>query len=301
MAQIFKMDDPASLLNQANQDRLQKLSPTSQAFYADVQFIVYTSVEANLAVEQGLQRLITQLEAADQAKVAPEKYLGQSGHQYSQYFIQSVAAARYSDDLSAYHLYIFIYIMLSLSIVAIFEFLRGSIYYRSLSSGLNMPVAFSILGWPLQILLLLTASFFFIRYRRQKAFRDQTPRSAWQALAIACFALVAGLVLPYLALQYHVFMIKLPVWLVFTFALVTGIAYKILTRLGWQEDQTSIFKRPNDPDTDTSESQLVTDSHSDQGQTNLWQTLLFRSPLVSRKNIHQQTNTAKKDDQEDKQ
>lgn len=211
----------------SNQSRAKQLNPIWSRYYFRTQGYLYTTASLSLDIETKLSDLLSQLEYGQIVYRTPDEMLGTDASAYARRILRETNAVRYDQDISHYRHWGVVFILLTLTLYALYQFIRGSIAYSSLLSGLNMPVGISLLGWPLQILVVVMLFFFILHYIRASAYGLDWYRhyNLFYLLAIVLSVLSLFLV-PYFTLYYNVFVWHVPAWIIF----MTGIFY-ILYRI----------------------------------------------------------------------
>lgn len=305
-------------LYKKNKERIKNLDPAFQDFYQDCQSYLYLSTPPSLAVDQTLSQLIDKLELAQKQGISIDAMIGLDGESYCKQVLRRLKAPKYSFEVTPYMKYIFYYVLLTMTIVAIFEGIRGGFYYGDLAAAFQMPVAISLLGLPLQVLTILTAFFFGVQFRLNRSF-DATWYSNSNPLYLMAFliSLLAAITIPFITHYYGVFLVRFPVWLVLLVALITAISQYLSDKISLSDHFFNFVdaRQANDQATNhegqnyeaitsddyygSEEEEFDVDKANDNNLT-LWQTVRLKNPLITRKSYRKMRQQEDKADKEHK-
>lgn len=297
---------------QENQRVAKSLSPELQKFFKDSQLYFYTTVEPSIEVEHELESLVQRLKIAENRGISAEEVLGMNGPDYCKKTLQNLDVTYYHHELGYYSKYIILFLVFTFTIYSLFEFFRGLFYYGNLGSALNMPISFSILGIPLQILTVISALFFFFQYRRSVSFE-----STWYKdnnllyLLASIVSIIASLIVPFVSLYYNVLVINSPVWLVFTVIIFTYIYMYIFPRINIDKYIDRRIALRNS--TAANESKATTDAQDTQSDLekdisgkeptrigNLWYTIKAAGPILTRETYRKEKKKLDKEKEDKK-
>ncbi|MDK6234052.1 hypothetical protein ACX3VT_00855 [Aerococcus sanguinicola] len=279
-----------------NQERAQALKQPWQLYYYAVKGYVITEVEMQAPVDQMLSELLDRLEKAQRLEQAPKEALGKHPHAYARQELRHLDVPRYVENFSRYAYYLLIYLVITYGLFALFQFGYGIYYYGDLNSAWNMPVPISLLGLPLQFLMLATSVFFLFKFIRQSACGH-----LWQKrhhimyLLAAILSALAFLVIPFFSLAYHVLIIRIPVFLL-ALCLVLAAGYHFSSRhLHIDQHIDRLFE-----DQVRKAKQKAIEQNMDirlaDKLPNKWATLKLKRPLINRSTVKK----AKEEQKEDK-
>lgn len=283
-------------LYELNQERAQALKQAWQLYYYAVKGYVITEVEIQAPVDQMLSELLDQLERAQRLKEAPKEALGKPPHAYARQELRQLDLPRYVENFSRYAYYLVIYLAITYGLFALFQFGYGLYYYGDLNSAWNMPVPISLLGFPLQFLMLATSVFFLFKFIRQSACGH-----LWQKrhhimyLSAAILSALAFLVIPFFSLAYHVLIIRIPVFLLALCLVLAGAYYFSSRHLHLDQHIDRLFEEQVRKAKQKSIEQNM-DIHVAKDLPKKWTTLKLKRPLINRSTVKR----AKEEQKEDK-
>lgn len=305
----------ARKLYDENQQAARELKPELRKFFKDCQLYFYTTAEPSTIIDHELKILIQRLHIAQSRNMTAEEVLGMNGENYCKKTLRTLNVDHYHSNADVYSQYILLFFLFTFSIYSAFEFSRGLFHYRSLGAALNMPVPVSILGLPLQILTVITALFFLFHFRRNISFDN-----AWFKdnnilyLLASIFAGISILIIPFISLYYHVFVINLPVWLfLLTFTFVIFYTY-ILPKINIEkylvnqnslenkvtvsEEQVSAEEHINSPLSLTESNKPANPENLERTQ-NIWETIRSARPLLTRRSYRQEIKKQHKENKDE--
>lgn len=208
-------------LYKMNRLRASQLEPNWKLYYYYCQGYFLTEVEPSRLVDETMADLLNQLEEANQRRIPPEEAIGQSAYHWSREKMRQKPMRRYTDHISVYIRDLLFYLLLTYCFYSIYLFSFGLGTYRSLNLAINMPLPISLLGVPLQILLILTAVFCYLKFVRRSACGRRWHAGA-NVLYLIAFILLGLLAIgvPAFSVHYRLFIWEVPViflWLIVLF------------------------------------------------------------------------------------
>lgn len=220
--------DLTQSLRAETHEKASALSADMLSFFKDCEGYFLTSGPAQPAIYQELSKLVDRLQVAELRQISAEEVLGMSGEDYCKLTLRRLDIERYDFNLAKYVPAVISFVVLTLTIYATYMFAAGYAWWGNFASAIQMPVAVSILGLPLQVFVIFTAIFFWVTFKRNTSFG----RKWYQGFNIlyllaGVFSTVLVFTLPYIIHSYRVAQINLPVWLVWLMAII-AVAYYYL-------------------------------------------------------------------------
>lgn len=323
-----KITDHAQDLRDENRKKAQNLSKDMRSFYEDCETYFLTSAPAQPAIYYELSKLIERLQVAELRQITAEEVLGMSGEDYCKLTLRRLNIVRYDFDLSKYVAIVVSFIVLTLTIYATFMFISGFAWWGNFASAIQMPVAISILGLPLQVFVIFTAIFFWVQFRRNTSFN----RKWYQDFNIlyllaASFSTLLVFVLPYIIHTYRVAQFTLPVWLIWIFAILY-LAYYLMANYfnvgekvdlwisnraaktnqenysptldayvtGQMPDEDRDYTPVKELDNTPSNDEKSAVSDEPMRLNNLWNTIKLKRPIINRKTYREMQERQEKED-----
>lgn len=311
------------------------LSADMRSFFQDCEGYFLTSGPAQPAIYQELSKLVDRLQVAELRQISAEEVLGMSGEDYCKLTLRRLNIERYDFSLSKYVPAVLSFMILTLTIYATYMFIAGFAWWGDFASAIQMPVAVSILGLPLQVFVIFTALFFWVTFKRNTSFG----RKWYQGFNIlyllaGIFASVLVFTLPYIIHSYQVAQVNLPVWLVWSVAII-AVAYYFLVahfNVGDKVDswisnraaQTTLSDddtysptlgayltgQPGNDDKDLTPVRELDQTPDNEEKTgvsdepmrlnNLWNTIMLKRPIINRKTYREMQERQERDEVSDK-
>ncbi len=283
-------------LYQENQTIAKKLESPWQEYFFACQAYLYTEAGPQLLIEQELQKLLHRLSEGQVQNLLPKYMFHADASSYGRQILQHCQIPRIHDTPTLYRDYLILFLVTVFSIDSIYLFTMGWLNYSSFTAGLNMPVAISLLGLILELLLVIILVFFVFQFTRQSYYGLH-----WYKRFNWCYLLLIGLLLfliaivPYFSLYYSIFIIRFPVWIVWAMLLTGLLPHRILPYLGIDthlERWLTQVSSPNKLSLREENSTYAKNPLFSHQKTSLRQTILLHMPLINRKNYRK---TAKKE------
>ena len=313
------------------------LSADMRSFFQDCEGYFLTSGPAQPAIYQELSKLVDRLQVAELRQISAEEVLGMSGEDYCKLTLRRLNIERYDFNLAKYVPAVLSFVVLTLTIYATYMFIAGYAWWGDFSSDLQMPVAVSILGLPLQVFVIFTAIFFWVTFQRNTAFGRKWYQG-FNTLYLLAGIFSAALVftLPYIIHSYRVAQINLPVWLVWAIAIIAMGYYFLVSYFNvgdkvdlWisnraaqstlsdddtysptlgayltgqpgndDKDLTPVRELDQTPDSNNEEKPAVSDEPM--RLNNLWNTIMLKRPIINRKTYREMQDRQERDGYSDK-
>lgn len=323
------VNDQALALREENRQKAAALSKDMRSFYDDCETYFLTSAPGQPAIYQELSKLIERLQIAELRQISAEEVLGMSGEDYCKLTLRRLNIARYDFDIRKYIPSVVAFVLLTLTIYATYMFIAGYAWWGDFASAIQMPVAISGLGLPLQIFVIFSALFFWVQFRRNTSFG----RKWYQDFNIlylfsALFASVLVIFLPYVIHNYRVAQFNLPVWFIW-FIDAIFLGYYILSEYFNVGDKVDdwISNRVAKNNTAAEDAPIVdtymtgqttasddtpspvkeAERNNDEANgsavsdepmrlNNLWNTLMLKRPILNRKTYREMQERQEKED-----
>lgn len=311
------------------------LSSDMRSFFQDCEGYFLTSAPAQLAIYQELSKLVDRLQVAELRQISAEEVLGMSGEDYCKLTLRRLNVERYDFSLSKYVPAVLSFIILTLTIYATYMFIAGFVWWGDFSSAIQMPVAVSILGLPLQVFVIFTALFFWVTFKRHTSF-DRKWYQDFNILYLLAgiFASILVFTLPYIIHTYQVAQVNFPVWLVWLVAVIAVAHYFLVAHFNvgdkvdsWISNRaaqttlsdddtysptlgTYLTGQPGNDDKDLTPVRELDQTPENEEKTgvsdepmrlnNLWNTIMLKRPIINRKTYREMQERQERDVVSDK-
>lgn len=329
--------DQAKALRTETHEKSRSLSTDMQSFYQDCEDYFLTSAPPQPAIYKELSKLIDRLQVAELRQISAEEVLGMSGEDYCKLTLRRLNIERYDFNLAKYVPAVLSFVVLTITIYATYMFMAGYAWWGNFAAAIQMPVAVSILGLPLQVFVIFTAIFFWVTFKRNTSFgRRWYQEFNILYLLAAVFSSVLIVTLPYIIHSYRVAQINLPVWLIWSIAII-AVAYYFLVdyfNVGdkvdlWISNRAAQSITLSDDDTyspslgayltgqaDTDDKDMTPVRELDQTPNddeepntvsdapmrlnNLWNTIMLKRPIINRKTYREMQERQERDGSSEK-
>lgn len=327
--------DQMQTLRAETHKKANALSSDMRSFFQDCEGYFLTSAPAQLAIYQELSKLVDRLQVAELRQISAEEVLGMSGEDYCKLTLRRLNVERYDFSLSKYVPAVLSFIILTLTIYATYMFIAGFVWWGDFSSAIQMPVAVSILGLPLQVFVIFTALFFWVTFKRHTSFgRKWYQDFNILYLLAGIFASILVFTLPYVIHTYQVAQVNFPVWLVWLVAVIAVAHYFLVAHFNvgdkvdsWisnraaqttlSEDDTYsptlgtyLTGQPGNDDKDLTPVRELDQTPEGEEKTgvsdepmrlnNLWNTIMLKRPIINRKTYREMQERQERDVVSDK-